>query len=232
MSEYATVLSTGHYTGTPASPDFPHYYKVVNPTKQDIENSANADDYPRSFGKGSMSAFLKYTKPYIPTGNHDHGIMIGNPGEEIDFRGNRNPKFRNPRFGGAVRDSKDAIRAWWCELALNPVERQHIMRQIGDVMTAVFLLDDTPLALEILKSVNLSIVDSQNRAVPLAEHVKKDLEKALTDSMYPEQWDYMDPETRPAIPYTPPDVPRNTGSGTKVVGSGTVSATGMSIETQ
>lgn len=196
-----------------ASPERPHLYDVHNPTRADVENAANGDDYPRTFwGNGNMSAFLVYHKNYRPE------AMFHMVKPRTAFVGNRNPKYRNPAPNWADIDAGlQAFRHWWSEMPNTIPERKYLFGQLRDVLAALSI-GDIPLALGLLEDLNLAVAENT-----FAVNVKQRLVKALNDAMFPRMWDWMDPETRPPMPYAFPE-PTNSGtnSGTQ---SGTSSQT-------
>ena len=213
----ATSQATGSLHLFDPTPDNPHVYQIQDPSAADIENASNKDTYPRVFNAvGHMMAWLTYTKHYRPQSQfwkHNNTLV---------FVGNRNPKFQVPRFEFLKRDTGMRVfKEWWCKLPNTIPERKYIHAQMRDVISAL-ALNDIPLALSLLDDINLAVGETA-----VADHVKLDLVKALEAAMFPEMWDYMDPETRPAIPYTPPKAPSNSGtqSGTSISGTTSVTVT-------
>lgn len=212
MEQYdgATSQSTGSLHPHEPTAENPHVYRVSNPTAADIANAANKDTYPRVFqGNGNMVAWLTYTTRYRPRANFWSKYYSTHA-----FIGNRNGKYRLPRFELLDKDTgMKAFKKWWSELPNTIAERKYLHGQMRDVISALGL-NDIPLALSLLGDINLAV----NPDTGIADHVKRDLVKALNDAMFPEMWDYMDPETRPAMPYTPRDDLSNSGtqSGTSI----------------
>lgn len=210
-------MATGQATGTlfphDATAENPHVYNVFNPTAADIAAAANKDDYPRLFGNRDMSAFLVYHTNYRPQSEF-HQVSRGI--FDTQFVGNRNPKYRNPRYQlTSGDDGLDIFREWWCKLPNTIAERKYLHGQLRDVLSAL-LINDIPLAIALLADINLATGDGS----AVAEHVKLNLIKALEASMFPSMWDYMDPETRPQMPYTPQDLSNSgTSSGTDISGT-------------
>ena len=217
-------MATGQATGTlfthEPTPENPHVYNVHNPTAADIAAAANKHDYPRQFGTDSMSAHLVYHTAYRPQASfYQVYDRLGNTA----FTGNRNAKYRNPRYGFTGNDDGiKAFRKWWCQLPATVPERKYLFGQLRDVLGALSI-NDTPLAIALLADINLADADGR----PLADHVKSNLIKALEASMWPLMWDYMDPDTRPYIPYSPRDL-SNSGTTSTTI-SGTISGTTVTI---
>lgn len=212
--------ATGQATGTlflhEPTAENPHVYNVVNPTAADIAAAANKHDYPRSFLiGGGVHVHLVYHTRYRPQAQF---YIVESQLRHSAFIGNRNEKYRNPRYQFTGGDAGlEAFRKWWCQLPATVAERKYMIGQLRDVMAALSI-NDIPLATGLLADINLSVGDG----VGVASHVKRDLVKALEQSMWPHMWDYMDPDTRPYIPYTPPS-PSTSGTI-----SGTISGTGIS----
>ena len=206
----ATSQSTGSLHPFEPSPEKPHRYQVENPTAADIAAAANKDTYPRKFYLGGVSAYLEYHTRYRPQGNfykHVHSDM---------FVGNRDPKYRNPPFHLTGEQSGlDAFRKWWCALPNTVPERKYLHGQLRDVISALSL-DDIPLAVALLADINLATSPDHS----VADHVKRNLVEDLEAAMFPEMWDFMDPKTRPAIPWEPaPPTTSGTNSGTSISGT-------------
>ena len=182
----------------------PHAFRVLNPTRKDVENAANRDDYPRVFGVGGMEAWLIYAKPHRPEG-HFYNV---DPTSHV-FVGSRNPKYRSPNYETLVSVRLlNVFRKWWCQLPSTVSERKYMFGQLRDVISAL-ALGDAPLALSLLSDVNLATSDGTH----IASHVKQSLADAI-ESRTP--WDYRDPKTRGDLPYTFPE-DRTTNSGTTSV---------------
>ena len=205
-----------NFTGTihpfPATPSRPHIYEVHGPTKADVDNAANSDDYPRTLSDdgqfGGMTAWLRYeTGNYRPQGRQFHNHNGGRLETEA-FTGNRNPKYNSIRYT-LMRsdDALDAFRRWWCQLPTTVAERKYMHTQLRDVISAL-LIGDTTMALSLLGDVNLAVSERNS----VAEHVKRDLITALEATL---PWDYQDPDTRGPFPYTWPE-DRVTNSGTSI----------------
>ena len=225
MEQYdgATSQSTGSLHPHEPTPENPHVYRVTNPTASDIANAANRDDYPREFTKGGyMTAWLTYTKPYRPKADWWSKYY-----SDWAFIGNRNPKYTVPNYL-RLRGTEgiDAFKKWWAELPNTIPERKYIHGQMRGVISALSF-NDIPLALSLLDDINLAVSPDH----PVSDGVKRNLVKALNDAMFPAMWDYMDPKTRPPMPYTPLDDLSNSGtqSGTSITISGTGVLSGTSI---
>lgn len=205
----ATSQSTGSLHPHEPSPSRPHRYQVNNPTAADIAAAANSDTYPRFFGLGYMIAYLEYHTRYRPQAEfYTHY-------QDIQFTGNRNPKYRNPPFFLTGEDhGLEAFRKWWCQLPNTIAERKYLHGQLRDVISALSL-DDIPLAIALLADINLAV--GPNSAV--ASDVKGRLVEALEAAMFPKMWDFMNPETRPAIPWSPAPTNSGTNSGTSISGT-------------
>ena len=206
----ATSQSTGSLHPHDPSPENPHRYQVWNPTAADIANAANKDTYPRAFELNAMVAFLEYHKRYRPEGQFYKHVP------DTKFIGNRNPKYRNPPYHlTGEGDGLEAFRKWWCDLPNTIPERKYLHGQMRDVISALSL-DDIPLALALLEDINLAVSPDTS----VADHVKRDLTKALEGAMFPAMWDFMNPSTRPPIPWEP-KAPTSSGttSGTSISGT-------------
>lgn len=211
----AVGQSTGTLFEHEPTAENPHVYRVENPTAADIAAAANKNDHPRYFyGSGNMSAWLVYHTRYRPQSNYS---IVYAQLDHSAFIGNRNQKYRNPRYAFTQNDDGfDAFCQWWCQLPATVAERKYLFGQLRDVRGALSL-NDVPLAIALLGDINLADADGR----PLASHVKAGLIKALEASMFPEMWDYMDPDTRPYIPFAP-KVPTNSLTiSSTIVGSGT-----------
>ena len=206
----ATSQSTGSLHPHDPSPETPHRYQVSNPTAADIANAANKDTYPRLFYLNAMVAYLEYHKHYRPEGQFHKYVP------DTMFVGNRNLKYRNPPYHLTGRGvGLEAFREWWCDLPNTIPERKYLHGQMRDVISALSL-DDIPLALALLEDINLAVSPDTS----VAGHVKRDLTKALEGAMFPEMWDFMNPSTRPPIPWEP-KAPTSSGttSGTSISGT-------------
>ena len=219
----ATSQSSGSLHRHEPTAEHPHAYLVWDPTKADIDNAANSETYPRYFGvssvgNGYMVAFLLYHKKYRPQSRFDKH----NYRSSVRFIGNRNAKYRLPAYHHHDADdyAMDAFRKWWCQLPNTVAERKYLFGQVKQVLEALHL-NDVPLAIALLQDVNLAVSDQKH----ISLHVKSELITALEQSMFPRMWDYMDPATRPTIPYIPPDL---SNSGTI---SGTLSGTSITVTT-
>lgn len=215
MEQYdgATSQSTGSLHPHEPTPENPHVYKVDDPTAADIANASNKDTYPRNFKPGGhMTAWLTYTTRYRPQSR------FWKYQSNLVFIGNRNPKYRVPRYTFLMDQTTgmDVFKEWWCELPNTVAERKYLHGQMRDVISAL-ALNDIPLAMSLLDDINLAVSPDTN----VADHVKSDLVKALNDAMFPAMWDYMDPKTRPLIPFTPKDLSN----------SGTLSGTSITVTT-
>ena len=199
----AVSQSTGTIPGFTPSEERPFQFIVDNPTRADVDNAFNKDNYPRRFhGDNQMDAYLKYSKVYDPVARHfDFSDRPNWPGWT------RSAKTRNP-----VRESQGAFETWWSRLPCTPAERSELLEQLRDVKIAADM-GDIPCALVLLKKVNLhyggAFVDPR---------VKDELAAILENSLFPANWDYMDPATRPAMPYTWPDDTTNSGTGSGTIG--------------
>ena len=211
--DFATGQATGTLFPHDATAENPHVYHVINPTAADIAAAANKDHYPRTFGRDNMDAYLVYHTNYRPQAQF---YQVDDLLRHAAFTGNRNPKYRNPRYEFTGGDAGiKAFREWWCKLSSTVAERKYMIGQLRDVLSALSI-NDIPLAIALLNDINLALDDG----TAVAAHVKLDLIKALEASMFPHMWDYMDPETRPEIPYTPQGLSNSgTTSGTDISGT-------------
>ena len=215
--EGATSQSTGSLHDFEPSPERPHRYQVENPTAADIAAAANKDTYPRRFGLNRMVAYLEYHTRYRPQGRFYKYI------DPDFFVGNRNPKYRNPPFHlTGEKHGLEAFRKWWCALPNTIPERKYLHGQLRDVISALSL-DDIPLAIALLDDINLAIGPDQN----VSAHVKRELVEDLEQAMFPSMWDFMNPSTRPAIPWEPAP-PSNSGTSLTISGTG-ISGTSITI---
>ena len=156
-----------------------------------------------------MVAYLEYHTRYRPQSTFFKYV----PDEK--FIGNRNPKYRNPPFHlTGQADGLEGFRKWWCQLPNTIAERKYLHGQLRDVISALSL-DDIPLAIALLADINLAV--GPNSAV--ASDVKGRLVEALEAAMFPRMWDFMNPETRPAIPWAPAPTNSGTNSGTSISGT-------------
>ena len=173
---------TGTIPPTDPTTAKPWRFQVENPSRRDVENASNKSSYHRVFANGYMTAYLEYTKRYDPDGRH------------FDYTNSsrwplpRSAKTRNPVHIHA----ENAFEKWWAALPSTPAERAWMITVLRDVRAAVEMRD-IPCAIELLKDVSL------------AHHIERDLIAALEESMYPREWDFMNPETRPPMPYTFPE---------------------------